>query len=133
MGPHCQFAFLALQNAIEDKRFSTFVNLGARDGVCQDPLFDLMQDPAGVDFALAVEMFEQHCSEHRRNLPHVKLLCMQLTAGSMDKVTRSLPPTLTGGSWRKSSRAEKLLQAAPELDIVKVDLDAADCDVLEAF
>ena len=34
----------------------TFVNIGARDGVHEDPLHPLLSNPADVRFALAVEM-----------------------------------------------------------------------------
>jgi len=34
----------------------TFVNLGAREGVGDDPLQFLLHDPQHVEFALAVEM-----------------------------------------------------------------------------
>lgn len=34
----------------------SFVNLGARDGLADDPLQFLLRDPRHVEFALAVEM-----------------------------------------------------------------------------
>lgn len=105
---------------------SKFVNLGARDGLGDDPLQQLLANPDAVSFALAVEMDEQFCASHRVNLPHVRLLCTQVTAADIIHVVDHVPPDL-----RKDYRMAN--PALPLLDVLKVDLDAADCDVIKAF
>eukprot|EP00434_Breviolum_minutum_P023313 symbB.v1.2.020564.t1/scaffold1741.1/size103732/5 len=106
--------------------FDTFVNLGARDGVADDPLQFLLHDPQHVEFALAVEMDPEFCHRHRQNLPHVAVLCLQVSKQRMPEILKEVP------DWRLFHRGREVDQM-PRLDVLKVDLDGADCDVTKEF
>ncbi|CAK9012870.1 unnamed protein product [Durusdinium trenchii] len=99
--------------------FNSFVNLGARDGVGDDPLQFLLQDPRHVDFALAVEMDPEYCQRHRQHLPHVQVLCLQVSEATMPEILQKVP---------RAARS-----TTPRLDVLKVDLDGADCDAALGF
>ncbi|CAK9013294.1 unnamed protein product [Durusdinium trenchii] len=83
--------------------FNSFVNLGARDGVGDDPLQFLLQDPRHVDFALAVEMDPEYCQRHRQHLPHVQVLCLQVSEATMPEILQKVP---------RAARRPKYPQAA---------------------
>ena len=51
----CQLSCLSLPHFAPETEDS-FVNLGARDGLADDPLQFLLREPRHVEFALAVEM-----------------------------------------------------------------------------
>lgn len=105
--------------------FDSFVNLGARDGLADDPLQFLLRDPRHVEFALAVEMDPEYCSRHRANLPHVVVLCLRVSQQRMPEILKEVP------DWRLFHRRE--VDGMPRLDVLKVDLDGADCDAARAF
>jgi len=110
-------------------RLDTFVNLGAKDGLSEDPLQHLLQDIDAVSFALAVEMNEESCAKHRANLPHVNLLCTKISTANVEGIVDHLPVSMRRGrDGRVGSHVDQ-----PVLDVLKVDLDAADCDVMEVF
>eukprot|EP00439_Symbiodinium_sp_Y106_P067707 s444_g11.t1 len=109
-------------------RLDTFVNIGARDGVHEDPLHPLLSNPADVRFALAVEMHLEFCKQHARNLPHVELLCMRANKATVPDIVARLPEWLRG-----QKRPAASLSSLPRLDVLKVDLDGADCDLAELF
>ncbi|CAE7464585.1 unnamed protein product [Symbiodinium microadriaticum] len=111
-----------------NSRLDTFVNIGARDGVHEDPLHPLLSNPADVRFALAVEMDLEFCEQHARNLPHVELLCMRATKATVPDIVARLPEWLRG---QKRPAAD--LSSLPRLDVLKVDLDGADCDLAALF
>ncbi|CAE7422765.1 unnamed protein product [Symbiodinium natans] len=109
-------------------QLDTFVNIGAREGVHEDPLYPLLQNPADVRFSLAVEMKPEFCEEHARNLPHVPLLCMRATKASVSEIVARLPDWLRG-----QKRPSADLLSLPRLDVLKVDVDGADCDIVASF
>jgi hypothetical protein len=116
----------------------SFVNLGARNGLNDDPFEDIFRTPQNVSFALAVEMDPAMCSEHEANFPHVKVLCTRITAESVVSIIEQLPRSLRSTAWQEASWSEKqdgapLLGGMPALDMLKVDLDGADCDIIQSF
>eukprot|EP00439_Symbiodinium_sp_Y106_P029010 s2717_g3.t1 len=105
--------------------FRSFVNLGARDGVLEDPLAPLLLDPPEDMLAVGVEMDPDICQLHKLNLPHVRLLCTQISKETMPEIIGALPRSfqkVRNSSWRR-----------PRLDVLKVDLDGADCDIAFSF
>ncbi|CAE7438376.1 unnamed protein product [Symbiodinium pilosum] len=109
-------------------QLDTFVNVGAKDGVHEDPLYTLLLNPGDVRFSLAVEMNHEFCLQHARNLPHVLLLCMKATKSTVPDIVAQLPEWLRG-----QKRPALDLPSLPRLDVLKVDLDGADCDIAAAF
>ncbi|CAJ1390672.1 unnamed protein product, partial [Effrenium voratum] len=103
-----------------NKPFDSFVNIGAKDGGEEDPLHALLLDKAAVRFALAVEMNPEFCAAHLLRLPHVELLCAKAQRETMPQILARLP-------------RHEALGRVPWLDVFKVDIDGADCDVAQAF
>jgi len=96
----------------------SYVNLGAADGVGDDPLNafarDAVRESGGP--TLAVEADPELCARHRQALPWVSLACERVS-------TRNLGALLRTSFSLASSRAA--------LDVLKVDLDSFEGPILE--
>eukprot|EP00928_Gymnodinium_smaydae_P090429 TRINITY_DN74226_c0_g1_i1.p1 TRINITY_DN74226_c0_g1~~TRINITY_DN74226_c0_g1_i1.p1 ORF type:complete len:496 (+),score=118.72 TRINITY_DN74226_c0_g1_i1:187-1488(+) len=98
----------------------SYVNLGAADGVGDDPLhaFALDARARGLQDApkLAVEADPRLCERHRRNLPWVKLACTRVTTQNAKALIWDAFPTAA---------------ARDALDILKLDIDSTEAFVVE--
>lgn len=96
----------------------SYINLGAADGVGDDPLHDFaMQDVRfGGGPALAVEAQEVLCERHRKALPWVTLVCDRVS-------TRNLGAFVEHVFTTQSAREE--------VDVLKVDVDSFEGPLVE--
>ena len=66
------------------------MNIGAREGVHEDPLYPLLQNPADVRFSLAVEMKPEWLACMCKGWDEIMLLCHPLQP---EGSARSMPAT----------------------------------------
>ncbi|CAE7364340.1 hypothetical protein AK812_SmicGene11997 [Symbiodinium microadriaticum] len=86
----------------------SFLNIGANDGIGDDPLAHYAQSSLVKESgaAVAIEADEGLCVKHRRNLPWVALHCGFAVPSTLRSLLAPLP-------WRS-------------LDVLKVDIDSCD-------
>jgi len=94
----------------------SFINLGAGDGVGDDPLHTFARERQGAGPMLAVEAEPAQCERHRSNLPWVQLTCTKVTPQNVKALVWSSFPTHA---------------ARDALDVLKLDLDSFEAFVLE--
>jgi len=112
-----------LYSALGSSAAASFINVGANNGISDDPLGNLLQFLPQAR-AAAVEGDSSLCEKHRANLPHVHLWCGFITPENIwAAVDRWLP------SWSEVEQSDGLVQ----VDFLKVDIDSYDCEVVEAF
>lgn len=100
-----------------------FVNLGANDGIGDDPLGPMLQEMPLVS-AVAVERDPALCTLHKANLPHVHLWCGAVT-----------PPTALEAleDWVPWNDPDVQERGVLRVDVLKIDIDSYDCALLEAY
>mmetsp|Transcript_100839 Transcript_100839/g.314355 ORF Transcript_100839/g.314355 Transcript_100839/m.314355 type:complete len:383 (-) Transcript_100839:37-1185(-) len=99
------------------------VNLGANDGISEDPLGPMLQHTTSAS-AVAVERDPALCALHRANLPHVHLWCGTVTPPSaLEALEEWLP-------WDDPDVRER---GVLRVDVLKIDIDSYDCALLEAY
>jgi len=105
-----------------------FINIGAYDGLVEDPLADsLRKRPKAA--ALAAEMNPKLCRKHRKNLPHVTLWCDMVKPDTVWTMIESwIPPT--SPAWEETNNGGLDVKELP-VDVVKIDIDSYDCALLE--
>lgn len=107
---------------------SSFVNLGAADGIWQDPLHDFLVSPEGQDArGVAIEGDPERCKEYLQNwgaLYHT-VICDVLMLKSWNEMEDA------GQKVNKALLSLRAMQARPlALDVIKIDLDSSDCWII---
>ena len=94
----------------------SYVNIGANDGISDDPLshYAASSRVKTKELALAIEADDNLCVKHAENLPWVKLVCSKVTTQNLRKLLSAFP------SFARSN-----------LDILKVDIDSYDGPIIE--
>jgi hypothetical protein len=93
-----------------------YVNVGANDGRTDDPLYEYVVQTGAR--GVAIERDSMLCERHRDNLPHVDVVCAEVTPQNVVALVESADH----GSDRSAT-----------LDVLKVDIDSYDCPVLESL
>eukprot|EP00747_Dinoflagellata_sp_TGD_P191886 gnl/TRDRNA2_/TRDRNA2_55898_c0_seq1.p1 gnl/TRDRNA2_/TRDRNA2_55898_c0~~gnl/TRDRNA2_/TRDRNA2_55898_c0_seq1.p1 ORF type:complete len:349 (+),score=48.57 gnl/TRDRNA2_/TRDRNA2_55898_c0_seq1:57-1103(+) len=90
-----------------------YVNIGANDGVIDDPLSEYVRNLNAT--GVAVERDPALCARHQGNFPQVRVACSAVTPQNV--------VALVSEGWAPPMRA----------DILKIDIDSYDCSVAEAL
>ena len=94
----------------------SYINIGANDGLSDDPLAAFAQSDLvkASRLALAIEADEVLCAKHAENLPWVKLVCSKATTQNLRRLLSGFPDS-----------------ARFDLDVLKVDIDSYDGPMIE--
>lgn len=112
-----------LFSALGGSPVASYINIGANDGISDDPLGNLLQLFPQAR-AAAVEGDRSLCERHRANLPHVHLWCGIITPENIWTAV---------DQWLPSRSEVELSDGLVQVDFLKVDIDSFDCEVVEAF